>query len=90
VLRAAFTMPIKAALVIGNANYDSFEPLPSCSNDRIEVTRVLNDLGFVVTTKPDCGYGGLNEAIAKFVLAYRQDPRRSEHGGDVVRSKNAF
>lgn len=80
-------MPIKRALVIGNAEYDTLSPLPACGNDRLEVGRVLNkEFGFHVTQKPDCGYSGLRSALMQFVNAYRTDPGRQNHGGDVVRS----
>jgi hypothetical protein len=78
-------MPLKKALVIGNDEYTSLQSLPLCANDRIEVARVLEtNFKFEVTTKPNCGYLGLREALQVFITAYRQDQRRSEHGGDVV------
>lgn len=86
-------MPVKKALVIGNADYtgSGLDSLPTCTNDSLEVGRVLKEnFGFDVTRRPDCNYQGLASTLRKFVNRYRTDERRNEHGRDVVRSQATY
>lgn len=55
----------RTALVIGNADYRS-SPLQNPVNDARDMTQVLRELGFTVTTKLNCSRREMEEAIREF------------------------
>jgi len=55
----------RVALVIGNADYRS-SPLQNPVNDARDISQVLRELGFSVTTKLNCSHREMTEAIREF------------------------
>ncbi|WP_409018278.1 SUMF1/EgtB/PvdO family nonheme iron enzyme [Caballeronia sp. LZ035] len=69
---AALLAPQRAALVIGNADYDG-RPLPGATRDANDIGTALASLGFDVTRRVDLDAGALRRAIDDF--ASRLGPR---------------
>jgi len=56
----------RLALVIGQSAYRSVPALPNPANDAREVTKLLTDSGFEVSTAADLSQGQMREAVSDF------------------------
>lgn len=55
----------RLALVIGNSNYESIDPVRNAAGDSQAVARVLGDLGFEVTLVNNAGVAEMKSAVDK-------------------------
>lgn len=62
----------KLALVIGNNEYRKSELL-NCVNDAIDLSNELTRIGFIVTTKTNLNYEGMERGIKDFVASIKVD-----------------
>lgn len=64
----------RIALVIGNATYANYPPLPACAASAGLVASQLAKAGFAVTSKADVSNGALGSALAAFASQAAQAP----------------
>ncbi len=63
----------KVALVIGNGSYQYNNRLPNPVNDAADLSKVLSELGFTVTTLTDAGLASMSDAVYEFRNALLKD-----------------
>ena len=58
--------PARAALIMGNATYNTLPGIPGCAKSANTVAAAAHALGFQVTARQDASTGGIDAGIAEF------------------------